>query len=221
MSYVIVDHRESKSLVPSLLKELGVKVHFKHLEIGDYIISPEVAVERKTLSDFASSLFDGRLFVQVDNLTSNYSSPFLIVEGNYKDLEKYIHNPKVIYGTIISLLLNFKVNLINVLSEKETALVISSLINKIPNKYSPPVKHLKKKAFFDQQVYIVSSLPKVGRLIAIRLLERFGSPKNIFLASTQELSTVKGLGIKRARTIRSLLDTPWNRYENYFEKISK
>jgi ERCC4-type nuclease len=221
MSYVLVDHRESKSFVPSFLKELGIKVHFKYLEIGDYIISPEVAVERKTLPDFISSLFDGRLFAQIDNLASSYSSPFLIVEGDYKDLEEYIRNPKAVYGAIVSLLLNFKVNLINVLSEKETALVISSLLNQIPHKRSPSVKHSKKEAFFDQQVYVVSSLPRVGRIIAIRLLERFGSPRNIFLASTQELSTVKGLGVKRARTIRTLLDTQWNRYGNYFEKMSK
>jgi ERCC4-type nuclease len=66
MSYIIVDQREFKSSVPFLLKEMGIRVEFKFLEIGDYIINSEIAVERKLYTIFISSLFDGRLFQQVD-----------------------------------------------------------------------------------------------------------------------------------------------------------
>jgi len=111
MSYIIVDHRESKSSVPFLLKEMGIRVEFKFLEIGDYIINSEIAVERKTLHDFISSLFDGRLFQQVDLLSSNYSSPFLIVEGNYSEIEEYVQNPKSVYSALVSLLLICRINL--------------------------------------------------------------------------------------------------------------
>ena len=221
MSYIIVDHRESKCLVPFLLREMGVKVEFKFLEIGDYVINPEIAVERKTLRDFVSSLFDGRLFQQVDRLSSNYSSSFLIVEGNYNEIEAYVQNPKAVYGALISLLLNYRIHLINVPSERETAVVLSSLANQFSRKPSYSIKHAKKDNFIDQQVYVISSLPSVGKTIATRLLERFGSPKGVFLASTDELAKIKGLGPKRAREIRSLLDTSWKSYENYFENISK
>jgi DNA excision repair protein ERCC-4 len=221
MSYIIVDHRESKSSVPFLLKEMGIRVEFKFLEIGDYIINPEIAVERKTLHDFISSLFDGRLFQQVDRLSSNYSSPFLIVEGNYSEIETYIQNPKSVYGALVSLLLIYRINLINVPSERETAVVLSSLANQFSRKPPYSIKHAKKDSFIDQQVYVVSSLPSVGKTIATRLLEQFGSPKEVFLASTDELAKIKGLGPKRAREIRSLLDTSWKRYKNYFENIGK
>jgi len=221
MSYIIVDHRESKCSVPFLLKEMGVKVEFKFLGIGDYIISPEIAVERKTLHDFISSLFDGRLFQQVDRLSSNYSSPFLIVEGNYSEIGTYIQNSKVVYGALVSLLLNYRINLINVPSEREAAVVLSSLANQFSRKPFSSIKHAKKDSFIDQQVYVVSSLPSVGKTIATRLLERFGSPRDVFLASADELAKIKGLGLKRAREIRLLLDTAWKNYENYFENMSK
>jgi len=221
MNYIIVDHRESKCSVPFLLKEMGFKVEFKFLEIGDYIISPEIAVERKTLHDFVSSLFDGRLFQQVDCLSSNYSSSFLIVEGNYNEIEGYVQNPKAVYGALVSLLLNYRINLINVPSERETAVILSSLTNQFSRKSSRFIKHIKKDSFIGQQVYVVSSLPSVGKTIATRLLEQFGSPKNVFQASADELAKIKGLGPKRARKIRSLLDTSWKNYENYFENMSK
>ncbi|MGQ9781745.1 MAG: ERCC4 domain-containing protein [Nitrososphaeria archaeon] len=221
MSCIIVDHRESKSSVPFLLKKMGIEIEFKLLEIGDYIISPEIAVERKTLQDFVSSLFDGRLFYQIDNLTSSYPFPFLVIEGEYKNLECLIENPKAVYGALVSLLLNYKVNLINVPSEEETAFILSSLAGQFSRKPSYPIKHVKKSNFFDQQVYVVSSLPFVGRAIATRLLDAFGSPKNVFLASVDELARIKGLGKKRARKIRVTLDTSWKNHVKYFENISK
>jgi Fanconi anemia group M protein len=106
-------------------------------------------------------------------------------------------------------------------SERETAVILSSLTNQFSRKSSRSIKHIKKDSFIGQQVYVVSSLPSVGKTIATRLLEQFGSPKNIFQASADELAKIKGLGPKRARKIRSLLDTSWKNYENYFENMSK
>jgi len=221
MSCVIVDHRESRSSVPFLLKEMGIRVEFKFLEIGDYIISPEIAVERKTLQDFVSSLFDGRLFNQIQNLTSCYHSSFLLIEGEYKNLEESVENPKAVYGALVSLLLNYRVNLINVPSEKETAFVLSSLAHQFSRKPAHSIKHAKRGDFFDQQVYLVSALPFVGKTIATRLLEAFGSPKDVFLASVDELADIKGVGKKRARQIRLMLDTSWKNRIKYFENIDK
>jgi DNA excision repair protein ERCC-4 len=58
---MVVDERERKSGIPDLLKEVGVKVELKNLPIGDYIVASETVVERKSVYDFISSVFDGRL----------------------------------------------------------------------------------------------------------------------------------------------------------------
>jgi DNA excision repair protein ERCC-4 len=61
---IIVDEREKKSGIPELLRSVGINLEIKTLPIGDYIVAPETVVERKSLSDLISSIFDGRLFDQ-------------------------------------------------------------------------------------------------------------------------------------------------------------
>lgn len=222
MSYIIVDHRESKSSIPDLLKSMNINFVFKLLEVGDYIINPETAVERKSMKDFIASLFDGRLFNQIEQLSSSYPNAFIIVEGDLNEVEAYLRNPKAVYCAIASLLINYKIKLVNVLSEKETALFLYCLVNTSTKKERGYfIKHAKKKGFFDQQIYLISSLPSVGPKLALNLLNHFGSPKNVFLASVEELSKVPGIGLKRARRIRDLIDTNVKMYENMFEKLSK
>ena len=58
---VIVDVREFRSSLPSLLHAAGFVVVPLTLTIGDYVISPEMAVERKSLPDLIQSFNSGRL----------------------------------------------------------------------------------------------------------------------------------------------------------------
>jgi len=68
---IIVDERERKSGIPNLLKKVGINMEIKTLPIGDYIVAPETVVERKSLHDFVSSVFDGRLFDQCLKMAFN------------------------------------------------------------------------------------------------------------------------------------------------------
>ena len=70
---LVVDEREKKSRIPDLLKAVGINVEVKTLPVGDYIVAPETIVERKTVSDLISSIFDGRLFDQCNRLKDNRS----------------------------------------------------------------------------------------------------------------------------------------------------
>jgi len=74
---IVVDHREMKSGVAKVLDRLGVIVSFATLEIGDYVVSDRLAVERKRTDDFASSLIDGKrnLFAQLSDLSRVYEKP--------------------------------------------------------------------------------------------------------------------------------------------------
>lgn len=83
---IVVDERERKSGIPDLLLQAGAIIDFAQLNVGDYIVSPETAVERKTTQDLLNSIFDGRLFVQCSQLNEHYLKPVLIVEGNIVDL---------------------------------------------------------------------------------------------------------------------------------------
>ena len=85
---LVVDEREKKSRIPDLLKAVGINVEVKTLPVGDYIVAPETIVERKTISDLISSIFDGRLFDQCNRLKDNYQFPILLIEGNLDEIEK-------------------------------------------------------------------------------------------------------------------------------------
>ena len=56
------------------------------LEIGDYVLSPEVCVERKSVSDLVQSLASGRLYEQATFMTRTYKTPVLLIEARIVSL---------------------------------------------------------------------------------------------------------------------------------------
>ncbi|KAG6890517.1 hypothetical protein C0995_007716 [Termitomyces sp. Mi166 len=79
-SQVIVDMREFRSTLPSLLHASNMLVIPATLTVGDYIITPEICVERKSLSDLISSFNSGRLYTQCELMSVHYKSPMLLIE---------------------------------------------------------------------------------------------------------------------------------------------
>ena len=76
---VIIDYREKNSLVPSELTGLGLEIEFKNLKVADYLVQG-IAIERKTVSDFVSSMVNRRLPKQLEEL-NQYKDRLLIIEG--------------------------------------------------------------------------------------------------------------------------------------------
>lgn len=50
------------------------------LTVGDYILSPNICVERKSISDLISSFKDGRLYNQAETMFLHYKNPMLLIE---------------------------------------------------------------------------------------------------------------------------------------------
>lgn len=79
---VVVDVREFRSQLPMLLyfKGIGIAVHT--ITIGDYVLSPDLCVERKSVSDLYSSFGSGRLWKQAEAMCRHYKRPALLIEFN-------------------------------------------------------------------------------------------------------------------------------------------
>ncbi|KAJ4784542.1 DNA repair endonuclease UVH1 [Rhynchospora pubera] len=77
---VIVDMREFMSSLPNVLHLKGMKVIPVTLEVGDYILSPLICVERKSIGDLYQSFASGRLFHQVETMVRYYKIPVLLIE---------------------------------------------------------------------------------------------------------------------------------------------
>lgn len=77
---VVVDVREFRSSLPSLLHGRSMVVVPCMLTVGDYILSPSICVERKSVNDLVSSLRDGRLYHQAETMFVHYKKPMLLIE---------------------------------------------------------------------------------------------------------------------------------------------
>ncbi|XP_061455249.1 DNA repair endonuclease XPF [Rhineura floridana] len=77
---IVVDMREFRSELPSLIHRRGIDIEPVTLEIGDYILTPDICVERKSISDLIGSLNNGRLYTQCVSMSRYYKRPVLLIE---------------------------------------------------------------------------------------------------------------------------------------------
>jgi DNA excision repair protein ERCC-4 len=78
---VLVDYRERGSSIPDALVAAGLDVELADLPVGDYVIGPGLAIERKGPNDLGASIRDGRIFDQAVRLQSAFTQAVLLVEG--------------------------------------------------------------------------------------------------------------------------------------------
>ncbi|KAL4870430.1 hypothetical protein BDV12DRAFT_184447 [Aspergillus spectabilis] len=77
---VVVDVREFRSALPSLLHGNNMIIVPCQLTVGDYILTPDICVERKSVRDLLASLRNGRLYNQAETMITHYKSPLLLIE---------------------------------------------------------------------------------------------------------------------------------------------
>lgn len=205
---IVVDEREQKSGIPDLLRSIGLNLEMKTLPVGDYIVAPETIVERKSIRDFMSSVFDGRLFDQCSRLKEHFQFPIILMEGNVDEIEEITDNPLVFYGAISTVAIDFKIPIIPTPNATHTAKLLISMCSRKDTPKGPYLKKIKKSSDLQrQQLSALCSLPGVGEKLATRMLERFNSPLQVFNANASELAKVEGLGNARAKTIKKILES--------------
>ncbi|MDI9394746.1 MAG: DEAD/DEAH box helicase [Euryarchaeota archaeon] len=210
---IVIDHRETKSGVAKVLDRLGVELRFMALEIGDYVVSNRLAVERKRTDDFASSLIGGKrnLFAQLSDLSRVYEKPVLIIEGEDLFTSRQI-KPNAIYGSLVSIAIDFGVSILYSRDEEETASILKILAKREQTENKHEINpHGKKSAstLAEQQEYIVSSISSIGPKAARNLLLHFGSVEAVMQADMEELKKVKLIGPKTAARIREVLESQY------------
>lgn len=77
---VVVDVREFRSSLPSLLHGRSNIVVPCLLTVGDYVLTPNICIERKSVRDLISSFKNGRLFNQAEMMLQHYKYPMLLIE---------------------------------------------------------------------------------------------------------------------------------------------
>jgi ERCC4-type nuclease len=115
---IICDYREKD--VIEALRRFGVAVKEMNLEVGDFVCSQKIVIERKTHSDFISSIIDGRIFEQSRALKENFERAVIIIEG-YSNREI---NENALKAALASLIVDYGISLINTKNSLDSAKTI-------------------------------------------------------------------------------------------------
>jgi ERCC4-related helicase len=206
---MIVDSREMPTAVARELARLDVSISGESLEIGDYILSEDVAVERKESNDFIQSMIDGRLFDQLAALRSAYRRPVLIIEGEQITGIRAVR-PESIYGALASIAIRLRIPILWTMNSEETANMLYRLAHLEQIASQKPLRTRSgesKGSDAEALEYILAGFPGVDTVISRSLLSEFGTLERIFMADEETLQRAKGVGPKTAGTIKRLLTT--------------
>ena len=205
---VVADDREAACPVPESLRQVaGVEVVFRRLAVGDYVVDRRCVFERKTMLDFATSIVDGRLFIQAQRLAALREPAVIILEGTGADLAAIRMRRESLQGAFISLALIFHLPVLRSLDGAETARLMLYAAGQVRRHewdcgtyYGRRPKRKRRI-----QLRILQGLPGVGPSRALQLLEAFGSVEAVMTASAAKLEELDGFGPKTAQAIRDVL----------------
>jgi Fanconi anemia group M protein len=183
---LIVDHRESKLI--KLIEEKPDTIAFetKALDVGDVIVSEDVAIERKTGSDFIASIIDGRLFEQMLRLLDTYPNPILILESfDYLALENTGMSLSSIYGALAYVSYKLGVSVIPTVTTDDTLTVIERIAYREQVEDIKPTlarRAPKGMTVEDRRAYALEGLIDTGPKKAQALIDKFNTPLKVFEA---------------------------------------
>lgn len=214
---LVIDSNEPEDIAEKL-RQLGVEYEIRKIAPGDYVLGP-IGIERKTLTDFFSSLVKKRLFEQVQRLRDSYPQPLLILEGDLAEVSTFRH-PQSILGALLALETTERVPVLTTADKDQTALLLSVLWKKQDKAAAEyGLRHKPKALTLEQrQRFLVEGLPSVGETLARNLLRHFGSVRAVFDASEDDLKRVAMIGDVKAAEIVKLLAA---RYEGEQTRIDE
>jgi Fanconi anemia group M protein len=212
---IIVDTREA-SAAPKIVKGLiehGANVQTQALEKGDYILSDQIAIERKTVNDFVYTLTRRYLFDQLFKLKDVYARPLVLIEGYMPIVYKFSKiRPTAVWGAMFAIAKQ-GILIVHTSSQKETVdfLVTAAKQEQINEKRPLSVHAIKKTdTLADAQIFFLASLPNIGREKAISILNNYHTPMNALLCVENWKKEAYGLGPVITEKVKQVLNTPYN-----------
>ncbi|MFH1823447.1 MAG: ERCC4 domain-containing protein [archaeon] len=207
---ILVDKREKNTPVVHELIEEGATLDIKFIKVADYIIG-NIAIERKTVSDFINSMISKRLVRQLLEM-KQYPQQILLIEGIeehelYNDEEKGGVHPNAIRGMLLSVILDYRIPIIYTKDYKDTVRFLLTLEKRMkkPNRKLSLRANKKATSISEQQELILEGFPGIGPALAKNLLSKFKTIKNVINAEETELKNVKKISTKKAEIIKKLV----------------
>lgn len=224
---IIMDERE-RGEIRSEFETIPCQLRIETLDIADYIISKEIAIERKRGDDLVASICDNRFFSQLEKLKKYYRKPLIILENPKRMFDRKGVYESSIYGAIVYAIYKMKIAIFPTRNAKETAETIWSFA-KFVQKSEPyeyiPIKVEQEKISMNSQLFFLEGLLQVSEKKAKILLNHFKTPYKVLQAIIQSeitysksgkpkgisgnLENLKGFGHKFLKINKELLTMPF------------
>lgn len=203
---MLVDHREELSGIPARLRELGHELGAADLPVGDYVLSDDLAIERKSGGDLCASVKDGRLFDQAMRLQDAYPRAIVLVHGPPSGL------PEPAWRGAVCKLVEDGVTVLQATDAEDAAAWIDRLARRLDRERRAPRALGRRRAAptaHAQAVAMLACAPGVSQTTARALLGHFGTVRVVAAAEEGELRAVRGVGPTRARALLAVLRADW------------
>lgn len=206
--HITVDTREGRSGIAKRLKGIeGVEVVVRDLVIGDYQVSDDCVIERKTASDFVLSLADGRLLSQSQLMKGNFSQTVMIIEGDLYGNKYNNFTQASLQGALSAISVLHGLTIVPSKDEADTAGLVATMARHLQFGlgYEIPLRVQKPKDISILQRFVVEGLPGCGGKRTQDILTHFGTVASVFKATIEELAQVPGVGKGTAAKIFELI----------------
>jgi ERCC4-type nuclease len=138
-----------------------------------------------------------------------------------RSFRSYDQKIQLVYDSLITVVLDFKIPLVHTPNIEHTTNFLIAIANKLSrkNSYGPLLRKIRKQTSEQiQQLSVLSSLPGVGGMFAVKMLKEFNTPKRALNASAAELAKIPGFGTARAQKIRKILDNAYGEADQESQK---
>lgn len=202
---VVIDHREPECFEKLFGEDDTVLT--AQLDCGDFLINDQWLFERKTIRDLCISLADGRLFKQALRLVQSEHHPVVVLEGSSKDIRDFAIRREAVQGALITLSVFFGLPVLRSMAPEETVRLMRYTAVQGVRLANGGFQRAgyRPKGRKARQLYVLQSLPNIGKKRAETLLEHFGGVEAVMTAAENELTEVEGIGAPIAEKIRNLV----------------
>lgn len=202
------ESQKTKAVETFVLHEDVDEFSIEPLETGDFIVE-NCIFERKTPSDFAGSLMEGRLREQVERLVKCDETPYILIEGDMSDFSNLEHTnmpAKSLRGMTASILARNGIPVVFCSTPNNLADMAIRIARKSEEDLNS--HHVKSTDAVKDVPFITRffmNIEGIGLTTAEELSEEFTSVREAMDASVDELSAVGGIGEKRATNIHETM----------------
>lgn len=205
---IVVDSNEASQkpeLVEILVLHKGVNDYkIEPMEAGD-IETEECVFERKSPSDFAASIEDGRMREQLEKMAALDKNAYILIDGNMEDFNN-LHSdmpPKSLRGMDASIEENNGIGVKYCSTIENVADMAVRLARKSiedPSHHVKQVGNVKEPSFMEN---VFLGIEGVGVETAEKLAGEFSTLSEVLEANESDFEEVEGVGQARSEQIYS------------------